>query len=216
MIQAAIRFAFFALLLGAAVSNVEAGSARESRLLPAGMNALFLWAVDPTDVLFDIDTSDLSTLSGWNFDPDPFPDTAPVNGAWVLAAPGYSTGGGALSEGGTIIEIGFDYVVDNFFGASIFQYQYAFVLFNGAGAEIQASGARTLVRSALVNAGVEFGPPISAAQFDAIDSYFATMPAAASVPTPNSIVLLGSALAVLGTVTGAGAASMRPGGKDAA
>ena len=59
--------------------------------------------------------------------------------------------------------------------------------FNGVNANVQSSGARTLVRSSIVNAGLNFGPSLNAAQFDAIDSYYGTMPAAACcLATPSS------------------------------
>lgn len=179
-------------------SLAEAAITSETRTLTHDVNAIFLWAVDANDVTFDLDASDFSQLPGWTLDRNPTNSATNDDSAWVLTAPGLTHGGGVISAGSTTVEIGFDYVVGGFLGVSLFQYQYARVLFDGVTANVQASGARTLVRSAIANTGIGFGPALSTAQFDAIDSYFATMPAAASVPIPNSVVLMTSAIVFMG------------------
>lgn len=184
------------VMFGSALA--EAAVTSETRTVSGDVNAIFLWAADPDDVRFDAAASDFSALSGWTLDRDPANNPFNDNSAWVLTAPGFESGGGALGTNTATVQIGFDYVVGGLFGVSAFQYQFARVLFDGVSATVQSSGARTLVRSAIVNTGLNFGPSLNAAQFDAIDSYFATMPAAASVPVPNAIILMGSALTFVG------------------
>tara|TARA_R110002096_G_scaffold114361_3_gene248205 strand:+ start:1607 stop:2257 length:651 start_codon:yes stop_codon:yes gene_type:complete len=190
------------LILGIIISCgstlAEAAITSETRTLSGDVNAIFLWAVDADDMNFHADASDFSDLAGWTLDRNPGNAAINDNSAWVLTAPGVANGGGAIGSTGATVEIGFDYVVGGLFGVSAFQYQFARVLFDGVNANVEASGARTLVRSAIVNTGLNFGPALNAAQFDAIDSYFATMPAAASVPIPNSVILMSSAIAFIG------------------
>ena len=190
------------LILGIIVafgsSLAEAAITSEARTLTDDVNAIFLWAVDADDMTFDVDASDFSQLAGWTLDRNPANAANNNDSFWVLTGPGVANGGGVASAGSATVEIGFDYVVGGLFGVSIFQYQYARVLFDGLSANVQASGARTLVRSAIANTGIGFGPALNAAQFNAIDSYFATMPAAASVPIPNSVFLMTSAIVFMG------------------
>lgn len=186
------------IIIACGSSLAEAASTSEKRALREDVNAIFLWAVDPNDMTFDAGASDFSELAGWTLDRNPTNAASIDNSAWVLTAPGVASGGGVVSAGSATVEIGFDYVVGGLFGVSAFQYQYARVLFDGVTANVQASGARTLVRSAIANTGLGFGPALNAAQFNAIDSYFATMPAAASVPIPNSVILMTSAIVFMG------------------
>lgn len=190
------------LILGIIVtfgsSLAEAAVTSEARSLSGDVNAIFLWTVDPGDVRFDAAASDFGALAGWTLDRNPNNLPLNDNSAWVLTAPGVANGNGAIGTASATVEIGFDYVVGGLFGVSAFQYQFARVLFDGVNANVRSSGARTLVRSAIVNTGFNFGPSLNAAQFDAIDSYFATMPAAASVPIPNAVILMSSALVFMG------------------
>jgi len=179
-------------------SLAEAALTSESRTINQDVNAVFLWAVDPDDMTFDAGMSDFSALGGWTFDTNPTGAAVNDNSAWVLTAAGVASGAGVVTANTATVDIGFDYVVGGLFGASVFQYQYALVLFDGTSAAVQASGARTLVRSAIANTGFGFGPGLNAAQFSAIDSYFATMPAAAVVPIPSSVVMMASAIALMG------------------
>lgn len=190
------------LILGIIISCgstlAEAAITSETRTVSGDVNAIFLWAVDADDMNFHADASDFSELAGWTLDRNPGNAAINDNSAWVLTAPGVANGSGAIGSAGATVEIGFDYVVGGLFGVSAFQYQFARVLFDGVNANVESSGARTLVRSAIVNSGLNFGPALNAAQFDAIDSYFATMPAAASVPIPNSVLLMSSAIVFIG------------------
>ena len=83
------------------------------------MNALFLWAADPSDMTFDVGASDLSDLAVWSFDNSPY--GVIDNSVWVLHAPDLNTGGCVVSAGSSTVTIGFDYRVDSIFG-STFQY----------------------------------------------------------------------------------------------
>ena len=192
------RNGFLTAVMLLAFGTADAAITSETRGFAEDANALFLWAVDPSDMTFDEGASDFSALTGWSLDTNPYGAAVPNSSAWVLTAPAIATGGGVVTAGSATVSIGFDYVVGGLFGASVFQYQYALVLFDGTDATVQHSGARTLVRSALVNGGANVGPALTAAQFNAIDTYFATMPAAASVPIPNSVVLMASAIAFVG------------------
>lgn len=176
----------------------EAAVTSETRTVGGDVNAIFLWSADPDDVRFDAAASDFSELTGWTLDRNPAHAPQNDDSAWVLTAPGVANGSGAIGAASATVEIGFDYVVGGLFGVSAFQYQFARVLFDGVNPNVQSSGARTLVRSAIVNTGLNFGPALNTAQFDAIDSYFATMPTAASVPIPNAVILMCSALAFMG------------------
>lgn len=192
-----LSLVILAIIVSFGSALAEAAVTSETRKVSGDINAIFLWAVDPEDVRFDADASDFSALAGWTLDRQPAHAPQSDNSAWVLTAPGVANGSGALGAATATIDIGFDYVVGGLFGVSTFQYQFARVLFDGVSANVQSSGARTLVRSAIVNTGFNFGPALNAAQFDAIDSYFATMPAAASVPLQNSVILMASALAFI-------------------
>ncbi len=191
-----LRIALLVLLAASVLGTAEAAITSETRTKPAAVNAIFLWAVDSLDMTFDLGASDFSSLSGWSLDSDPF--GSPVaNSAWALTAPGITSGGGAGTS--APITIGFDYVVGGgLFGSSVFQYQFAAVLWDGVSATIQGSGARTLVRSAFFNGGFNAGPGLSGAQFAQIDSFLASMPPPAAVPIPNSVVLMASAIGFLG------------------
>lgn len=179
------------VILIAFAGHAGAAVTSETRQIAHDANAIFLWAVDPSDMTFNAAASDFSGLAGWNLDTNPIHATS-ANSAWVLTGPAVS------ASDSVTLDIGFDYKVGGFLGASFFQYQYAVVLFNGTQATVQRDGARTLVRSSLVNSGVSIGPALSIAQYDAIDSYFATMPGPATVPIPSSILLMSAGLSFLG------------------
>ena len=184
----------FSALLVFMTSSASAAISSEDRTNSHDMNALFLWAADPSDMTFDLGASDFSALSGWSLDTSPY--DAIDNSALVLHAPDVASGTGVVAAGSSTITIGFDYTVDNFFG-STFQYQYALVLWNGASATVQASGTRRVVRGFL-NFGINFGPALNATQLGQIDSYLSSVPAPAAVPIPNAAVLMASAAAFLG------------------
>lgn len=191
-----LRIAFLGLVGLFFLGTVEAAITSETHTKPAAVNAVFLWAVDPLDMTFDIGASDFSGLGGWSLDTDPYGSPIADN-AWVLTAPGITTGGGAGTS--APMTVGFDYVVGGGpFGSSIFQYQFAIVLWGGASSTIQGSGARTVVRSGFFNGGFNAEPALSAAQFAQIDGFLTSMPAPTAVPIPNSVVLMASAIAFLG------------------
>ncbi len=194
-----LKIKLLGVLLALFAVGAQAAITNETRPLAQDLNALFLWAVDPADMTFDSGASDFSTLGGWVLDTNPYGAPVSDNSAWVVSAPDVATGGGVVAGGSTTVQIGFDYVVGGgLFGSSVFQYQYALVLWNGTSATVQASGARTVVRSGLINTSFGFGPALTAAQTAQIDSYLASLPAAATVPLPNSVMLMASAIAFLG------------------
>jgi hypothetical protein len=188
------KFLILIALLALSIGVANATISSEDRTNSHDMNALFLWAADPSDMTFDVGASDLSDLAVWSFYNSPY--GAIDNSAWVLHAPDLNTGGGVVSAGSSTVTIGFDYRVDSIFG-STFQYQYALVLWNGASATIQASGTRRVVRGFL-NFGINFWPALNATQIAQIDSYLSTTPAPAAVPIPNAAALMLSAVAFLG------------------
>ena len=67
------------------------------------------------------------------------------------------------------------------------------MVWNGASANIQASGTRSVVRGFL-NFGINFWPALNATQIAQIDSYLSTTPAPAAVPIPNAAALMVSAV----------------------
>ena len=176
------KFLVLIALLALSIGVPNAAISREDRTNSHDMNALFLSAADPSDMTFDVGASDSSDLAGWSFDNSLY--GAIANSAWVLHAPDINTGGGVVSAGSSTVTIGFDYRVDSIFG-STFQYQYAFVLWNGASATIQASGTQRVVRGFL-NFGINFRPALNATQIAQIDSYLSTTPVPAAVPIPNA------------------------------
>ena len=194
-----LKICFLGILLAVFAGGAQAAITSETRPISHDMNALFLWAVDPSDMTFDRGTSNFSSLTGWVLDTNPYGAPVPDNSAWVIAAPDIAIGGGVVAAGSGTVEIGFDYVVGGGpFGASVFRYQYALVLYNGLSATVQTSGPGTVIRSRRINRGFGFGPPLNTAQMAQIDRYFASLPAGAAVPIPNSVVLMASAIAFLG------------------
>ncbi|MDA0822801.1 MAG: hypothetical protein O3C28_10290 [Proteobacteria bacterium] len=177
-----------------ATSSVNAALTFDTLPVNQTVNAIFLWAEDPSDMTFDAGLTDFSSLTGWSLDTSP--TGATDNSTWVFTASGIETGAGAVTANSVApITVGFDYVVSG--GTSQFRFQYALVLWDSVTANVASSGTQR-IRRGNTNSNSAVGTPLSATQFGEIDSYLAAASAPALVPVPSSVVLMASAIAFLG------------------
>jgi hypothetical protein len=190
-----IYIAYVGLILTMATSSVNAAFTTDTLPVNETVNAIFLWADDPSDMTFDEGATIFSSLPGWSLDTSP--TGATDNSVWVFTASGIETGAGAVTANSVgPITIGFDYVVSSG-PTSSFRFQYAFVLWDSVTADVASSGTRR-IRRGNTNSNSAVGTPLSATQRGEIDSYLAAASAPALVPVPNSVVLMASAIAFLG------------------
>ncbi|MFT4583785.1 MAG: hypothetical protein ACI8XZ_003548 [Gammaproteobacteria bacterium] len=189
--------AYVGIILTMATSSVNAAFTltTETFRVNQAVNAIFLWADNPSDMTFDLSGTIFSSLVNWSLDTSPAGATD--NSAWVFTAPGIETGAGALAANSdSPVTIGFDYFVSSG-PTSSFRFQYAFVLWDNVTENIALSGTRR-IRRGNTNSNTGVGKPLSAAQFNEIGTYLAAASAPAVVPVPNSVVLMACAIAFLG------------------